>query len=141
MEEDFIIGVNNLDLGELLPLDLNDIVPPEIDIDSVEWFIQEYYDKTFNVDGEIIIKKNETIGSVNVFSSNDKKESIGNEEQDVYKKLSDLYNEVNKLFERRNEEQNRFLKSQASFLKNQSEIDKRLNKLKKIIDSLINDIK
>ena len=137
----YINRVNNLDLGELLPLDLNDIVPPEIDIDSVEWFIQEYYDKTFNVDGEIIIKKNETIGSVNVFSSNDKKESIGNEEQDVYKKLSDLYNEVNKLFERRNEEQNRFLKSQASFLKNQSEIDKRLNKLKKIIDSLINDIK
>ena len=100
----YINRVNNLDLGELLPLDLNDIVPPEIDIDSVEWFIQEYYDKTFNVDGEIIIKKNETIGSVNVFSSNDKKESIGNEEQDVYKKLSDLYNEVNKLFERRNEE-------------------------------------
>lgn len=137
----YINRVKNLNLGELLPLDLNDIVPPEMDIDSVEWFIQEYFDKTFKSDDEIIIKKNETIGSVNVFSSNDKKESIGNEEQDVYKKLSDLYNEVNKLFERRNKEQNRFLKSQASFLKNQSEIDKRLNELKKIIDSLINDIK
>ncbi len=137
----YINRVNNLDLGELPSFDLSDIVPPEMDIDSVEWFIQEYFDKTFKSDDEIIIKKNETIGSVNVFSSNDKKESIGNEEQDVYKKLSDLYNEVNKLFERRNKEQNRFLMSQASFLKNQSEIDKRLNELKKIIDSLINDIK
>ena len=45
-----------------------------MDIDSVEWFIQEYFDKTFKSDDEIIIKKNETIGSVNVFSSNDKKE-------------------------------------------------------------------
>lgn len=32
----YINRVNNLDLGELLPLDLNDIVPPKMDIDSVE---------------------------------------------------------------------------------------------------------
>ena len=137
----YINRVNNLDLGELLPLDLGDIVPPEMDIDSVEWFIQEYYDKTFKVAGGIILNKDETIGNVSVFRPNDGKESISKEEKDSYEELSDLYDRVNELFRKRNEEQAKFLKSQSSFLKNKSEIDKQLNELNKKIVSLNNDVK
>ena len=130
----YINRVNNLDLGELLPLDLNDIVPPEMDIDSVEWFIQEYFDKTFKAAGGIILNKDETIGNVNVFRPNDGKQSISNEDKDNYEKLTDLYGEINKLFEKRNEEQ-------VNFLKRQSEIDKQIDELKSQIDILNSGVK
>ena len=130
------ITVDNLDLGELLPLDLDEIVPPGMDIDSVEWFIQEKYDKTFKKAGWIILNKDETIGNVNVFRTNEDSSTVKN-----YEELSSLYDRVNELFSERNKEQEQFLKSLSLFLKSQNEKDRELDELKNRIDSLNSDVK
>ena len=132
----YINRVDNLDLGELLPLDLDEIVPPGMDIDSVEWFIQEKYDKTFKKAGGIILNKDETIGNVNEFRTNEDSSTVKN-----YEELSSLYDRVNELFSERNKEQEQFLKSLSLFLKSQNEKDRELDELKNRIDSLNSDVK
>ena len=77
----YINRVDNLDLSQILPLNLDEIVPPKMDIDSIEWYIQEKYDDTFKIAGGIILNKDETIGNVNVFRPNDGKIGITLEEK------------------------------------------------------------
>jgi len=86
----YINRVQNLDLSQILPLDLNEIVPPQMDIDSIEWYVRENYDDTFKTAGGIILNKDETIGNVNVFRPNDGKVGITLEEKEKIDKLSDL---------------------------------------------------
>lgn len=136
----YINRVDNLDLGELLPLDLDEIVPPGMDIDSVEWFINEYYDPTFKVAGGIILNKDETIGNVNVFKPNDNNISISSKEKEGYDKLDIYYNKINELFSKRKKEQDNFLRLQRDFLKSQEDIDKELDLLREAIKSLKEDI-
>ena len=107
-----------------------------MDIDSVEWFIQEKYDKTFKKAGGIILNKDETIGNVNVFRTNEDSSTVKN-----YEELSSLYDRVNELFSERNKEQEQFLKSLSLFLKSQNEKDRELDELKNRIDSLNSDVK
>ena len=80
----YINRVNNLNLEEILPLNLDSIVPPEMDIDSVEWYVQEKADPTFKTAGGIILNKDETIGNVNVFRPNDGKIGISPEEKEKH---------------------------------------------------------
>ena len=129
----YINRVDNLDLGELLPLNLEDIVPPEMDIDSVEWFIQENHDKTFKAAGGIILNRDETIGNVNVFRPNEG-EVISKEEKSNYDKLIELYEETKSLLKRRNKEQEEFFKSQKS-------IDSRLDEIQEMMENITFDIK
>ena len=139
----YINRVDNLNLGELLPLNLEEIVPPEMDIDSVEWFIQEYYDKTFKAAGGIILNKDETIGNVNVFRPNDGTIGITKEEKNKYDELRDLSEQVKDIIKRKKEEtdnygkmQEQFLKMQEEFLKSQRNTDKELSELEARIRSL-----
>ena len=78
----YINRVQNLDLSEILPLNLDEIVPPHIDIDSIEWYVRENYDDTFKAAGGIILNRDETIGAVNVFRPNDGKIGITKEEKE-----------------------------------------------------------
>ena len=139
----YINRVDNLNLGELLPLNLEEIVPSEMDIDSVEWFIQEYYDKTFKAAGGIILNKDETIGNVNVFRPNDGTIGITKEEKNKYDELRDLSEQVKDIIKRKKEEtdnygkmQEQFLKMQEEFLKSQRNTDKELSELEARIRSL-----
>ena len=61
-----------------------------MDIDSVEWYIQEYYDDTFKKAGGIILNKDESIGNVNVFKPNDGKYGVSKEEIEKLNKIDDL---------------------------------------------------
>ena len=139
----YINRVDNLNLCELLPLNLEEIVPSEMDIDSVEWFIQEYYDKTFKAAGGIILNKDETIGNVNVFRPNDGTIGITKEEKNKYDELRDLSEQVKDIIKRKKEEtdnygkmQEQFLKMQEEFLKSQRNTDKELSELEARIRSL-----
>lgn len=139
----YINRVDNLNLGELLPLDLDEIVPPEMDIDSVEWFVQEYYDKTFKAAGGIILQKDETIGNVNVFRLNDGMIGITPEEKNKYDELKELSERVKIIIKRKKEETNQYGKMQEQFVKmqeqfviSQKEIDKELAELEDKIDKL-----
>ena len=140
----YINRVNNLNLGELLPLNLNDIVPPEMDIDSIEWYIQEYYDKTFKAAGGIILNRDESIGSVNVFRPNDGNISVISEEKSKYDDLKKLSQQVKDIVKRKKENmdsydklQKEFLKMQEKFFKSQSDIDNQLAELEAKIDLLV----
>ena len=86
----YINRIQNLDLSAILPLGLNEIVPPQMDIDSIEWYVQENYDDTFKTAGGIILNKDETIGNVNVFRPNDGKVGITVEEKEKMDKISNL---------------------------------------------------
>ncbi len=86
----YINRVDNLNLEDLLPLNLDEIVPKGMDIDSVEWYIQEYYDDTFKKAGGIILNKDESIGNVNVFKPNDGKYGVSKEEVEKLNKIDDL---------------------------------------------------
>ena len=90
----YINRVDNLDLSKILPLDLDSIVPPEMDIDSVEWYVQEYYDETFKTAGGIILNKDETIGNVSVFKPNDGTVGVSLEEKEKMDKISDLDEQI-----------------------------------------------
>lgn len=86
----YINRVGNLDLSQILPLNLEEIVPPSLDIDSVEWYVQQRYDSTFKTAGGIILNKDETIGNVNVFKPNDGKVGVSPEEKEKMDQISDL---------------------------------------------------
>ena len=86
----YINRVGNLDLSEILPLDLDSIVPKNMDIDSVEWYVQQKYDKSFKAAGGIILNKDETIGNVSVFKPNDGTVGVSIEEKQKMDTISDL---------------------------------------------------
>lgn len=86
----YINRVDNLDLSQILPLDLDSIVPPEMDIDSVEWYIQEHFDTTFKTAGGIILNRDETIGNVSVFKPDDGKIGVSPEEKEKMDEIDDL---------------------------------------------------
>ena len=139
----YINRVDNLNLGELLPLNLSEIVPAGMDIDSVEWFIQQNYDKTFKAAGGIILNNDETIGNVNVFRPNDGKIGITPEEKNKYDELKELSERVKSIIQSKKEEtdrytkmQQQFLEMQAQFIKNQEQTNKELAELEARIDEL-----
>ena len=86
----YINRVGNLDLSQILPLDLDSIVPPEMDIDSVEWYVQEYFDPTFKTAGGIILNRDETIGNVSVFRPNDGTVGVSPEEKEKIDEIENL---------------------------------------------------
>ena len=90
----YINRVDNLNLDEILPLDLDTIVPPKMDIDSVEWYVQEHADPTFKAAGGVILNRDETIGNVNIFRPNDGKVGVTKEEKEKMDTISDLDKEI-----------------------------------------------
>ena len=139
----YINRADNLNLGELLPLNLDEIVPAGMDIDSVEWFIQQNYDPTFKAAGGIILNNDETIGNVNTFRPNDGKIGITQEEKNKYDELKELGERVKSIIQRKQEEidkytkmQQQFLEMQAQFIKNQEQTNKELADLEARIDEL-----
>lgn len=142
----YINRVGNLDLEELLPLNLDELVPQGMDIDSIEWYIQDRYDKTFKAAGGIILNNDETIGNVSVFRPNDGKIGITQEEKNKYDELRELSGRVKTIIQRKKEEtdryeqmQEQFLKMQEQFLTSQRETDKELAELEAKIDLLTKD--
>jgi len=90
----YINRVNNLNLEEILPLDLDSIISPGMDVDAIEWYVQEYTDPTFKIAGGIILNKDETIGNVNVFRPNDGKVGVSKEEKEKLDKIDDLDKQI-----------------------------------------------
>lgn len=86
----YINRVGNLDLSQILPLNLDDIVPDGMDIDSIEWYIQQNYDETFKTAGGIILNKDETIGNVSVFRPNDGTVGVSLEEKEKLDEIDNL---------------------------------------------------
>ena len=84
----------NLNLSEILPLDLNKIIPPKMDIDAVEWYVQQNYDPTFKTAGGIIVNQDESIGNISVFRPNDGTIGITPEEKAKMDKINDLDKEL-----------------------------------------------
>ena len=80
----YINRADNLDLSAILPLD----------IDSVEWYIQEHYDDTFKATGGIILNRDETIGNVSVFKPNDGTIGVQPEEKKKMDEINDLDAEI-----------------------------------------------
>ena len=76
----YINRVHNLDLDKILPLNINELVPKKLDIDSIEWYVKEYIDDTFKLVGGIILNKDETIGNINIYKPNDGKVGVSLEE-------------------------------------------------------------
>lgn len=132
----YINRVNNLNLKELLPLNLDEIIPAEMDIDSIEWYVQEHYDKTFKAAGGIILNNDETIGNVNVFRPNDGNVLITKEEKSKFDELKELSEKVKIFIRKKQKETEDFIKAQEKFLESQKEIDRELAVLEAKINLL-----
>lgn len=131
----YINRENNLDLSKMLPLNLDEIIPPKMDIDAVEWYIQEKYDETFTLAGGIILKNDETIGNVNIFKPNDGKVGISLEEKEKLDRLSDL----DKQIEIKENELNKVKEEESNKLKELDELKKKLENVKSTIEESISD--
>ena len=132
----YISRAQNLDLEDILPLKLDDIVPNEMDVDSIEWYVQEYHDPTFKTAGGIILNKDETIGNVNIFQPSDGKIGITPEEKTRYQELEELSKQVKEIINRKKKETSEFAKLQEAFLKSQQATDEELAALEAKIDFL-----
>lgn len=109
----YINRASNLNLEEVLPLDLESIVPPNMDIDAVEWYVREKADPTFKAAGGIILNKDESIGGVNVFRPNDGKVGITKEEKSRYEKLEELSKKLKEVTDRSKKAKEEYMKAQA----------------------------
>lgn len=132
----YISRAKNLNLEDILPLKLEDIVPPAMDVDSIEWYVQEYYDPTFKAAGGIILNKDENIGNVNVFQPSDGKIGITPEEKTKYEELETLSQQVKSIIAKKKRETSEFARLQEAFLKSQQETDQELAELEEKIDML-----
>lgn len=132
----YISRAKNLNLEDILPLKLEDIVPPSMDIDSIEWYVQEKYDPTFKTAGGIILNKDETIGNVTVFQPSDGKIGITKEEKNKYDELEELSQKVKEIIVKKKQETSEFTKLQQAFLLHQQETDKELSELEARIEEL-----
>jgi len=133
----YINRVDNLDLGQILPLNLEELIPPQMDVDSIEWYIQERYDETFKIAGGIILNKDETIGNVNVFTPSDGRIGITPEEHSKYKELEELGSQVKELIAKKKENSARFRAAQEAFFRYEEESDQRLAELEAKIDMML----
>ena len=75
-------------------IDLASKVPAGMDIDSVEWYIQEYVDDTFKAAGGIILNKDETIGNVSVFRPDDGTIGISPEDKAKMDRIANLDKDI-----------------------------------------------
>lgn len=132
----YISRAKNLNLEDILPLDLDSIVPPSMDVDSIEWYVQEYYDPTFKTAGGIILNRDENIGNVTVFQPSDGKIGITPEEKTKYEELEILSQQVKTIIAKKKRETSEFYKLQEAFLKSQEETDLELAELEQKIDLL-----
>ena len=135
----YINRVDNLDLGEILPLDLASIVPPGMDIDSVEWYVQEKYDSTFKAAGGIILNKDETIGNVSVFKPSDGTVGITPEEKGKYEQLKELKTQVSEIIKDRKEKMKQFADLQKSLFAYMDDQDAKLAELEEKISQIQGD--
>ena len=132
----YINRVDNLDLGEILPLDLESIVPPGMDVDSIEWYLQEKYDPTFKAAGGIILNKDETIGNVSVFKPSDGTVGITPEEKEKYEQLKELKTQVSEIIKDRKEKMKQFADLQKSLLAYMDDQDAKLAELEEKISQI-----
>ncbi|MBR3117486.1 MAG: FlxA-like family protein [Bacilli bacterium] len=130
----YISSAVDLNLEEILPLNLNEIVPPNMDVDAIEWYVRNHEkgDKTFKAAGGIILNKDESIGSVNVFKPADGKVGITPEEKKNYQQLEDLSKKLKEITDKSKKAKEEYLKSQAS-------IDEEITSIQTEITSLIED--
>lgn len=136
----YINRVKNLDLGKLLPedvIDLDKVVPKGMDVDSIEWYIQEYYDDTFKAAGGIILNRDETIGNVNVFRPSGGPVGITPEENEQRKQLQELSKEVKQIIANKRASSEKFKEMQAAYINYQKETDMQLEALETKIDKLM----
>ena len=136
----YINRVKNLDLGKLLPedvLDLDKVVPKGMDVDSIEWYIQEYFDDTFKTAGGIILNRDETIGNVNVFRPSGGFVGITPEENEQRKQLQELSKEVKQIIANKRASSERFKEMQKAYINYQEETDRQLEALETKIDNLM----
>lgn len=134
----YINRVDNLDLGEILPLNLDEIVPEGMDVDSIEWYVQQKYDPTFKTAGGIILNKDETIGNVNVFRPSDGKVGITPEEKSKYEELESLGKQVKDIIKSKSEKAEKYRELQQMYIKYQEETDAQLAALEEKIDEILN---
>ena len=133
----YINRVENLDLGQILPLNLEEIIPEGMDVDSIEWYVQDRFDSTFKKAGGIILNKDETIGNVNVFKPSDGRIGITQEEHSKYKELEELGAQVKEIIAQKKANAERFREAQNAFFRYEEASDKKLAELEAKIDAML----
>lgn len=133
----YINRVENLDLGQILPLNLEEIIPQGMDVDSIEWYVQDRHDPTFKKAGGIILNKDETIGNVNVFKPSDGRIGITQEEHSKYKELEELGAQVKEIIAQKKANAEIFREAQNAFFRYEEASNQKLAELEAKIDAML----
>ena len=131
--------MDNLNLDQIIPLNLDELVPDGMDVDSIEWYIQEHYDETFKAAGGIILNKDETIGQVTVFQPSEGKIGITPEEQKRYEEIEQIGKKVKEIIRNKNEKAKKFEDLQNAYIQYQKETDDELKDLEERINELLRE--
>ena len=133
-------SASNLDLSAILPanlLDIDEIVPKGLDVDSIEWYVQEKIDPTFKLIGGVITYKDESIGNVNVFRPSGGPVGITPEENAKRIKLLKIGEEVQNLIAAKEAGEQKFKELMEGYKSYQGEIDGRLAALKEQMQDIV----
>lgn len=132
----YISRTKNLNLEEILPLDLAKIVPKGLGIDSIEWYVRKYFDRTFKLAGGVIVNRDEEIGDVKVFKPSDGKIGVTVEEKTKLDELKDLSDKLKSLIKAKKDETEKFAKMQEEFLASQQQLNDQFNLIEEKIKKL-----
>ena len=133
----YISRTRDLNLEEILPLDLDKIVPKGLDIDSIEWYVRENYDNTFKLAGGVIVNRDEEIGNVKIFKPSDGKIGVTIEEKTKLDELKELSEELKKTVQaQRQEMADKFSKMQEELISSQEQLNDQFNIIEEKIKKL-----
>lgn len=76
------------------PLELDKILPLDIDIDKIAFYVQQNYDKTFKNAGGIILNRDECIGKAKIFIPNKGGVNISLEEKEKMDTINNIDEEI-----------------------------------------------
>lgn len=131
-----------LDLEEILPHNLREIISEDTDIDEVEKIVREESgDETFKNVGGIILNKDETVGSVSTYRPSDGQYSISPEEQKRNEEIQSLASEFTSIMEESQESsrqlQEQLAEIQRQMVLNQRKTDERLSAWEQRLGALV----
>ena len=133
----YISRTKNLNFEEILPLDLDKIVPKGLDIDSIEWYVRKNYDRTFKLAGGVIVNRDEEIGEVKVFKPSDGKIGVTKEEKTKLDELKELSEELKKTVQAQKQDMaEKFSKMQQELLSSEQQLNDQFNIIEEKIKKL-----
>ena len=117
-------------------LELEKVVPEDMDVEDIEKYIRENVDPTFKTSGAVILNRDEKLGEANVYRPSGGPVGITEEEKENYEQLETLSKRLNALHEVSKKSKDEFKKLLDNYIQSQAAIEEEVNAIQEGINSL-----